>query len=248
MNNKRSQMMGIAVAAMGLLGLMPSVSADVVVISDTFTLNGTDRTVGAPLAGTVTEVGNRTWSLTGAETLSPTFATGGTVVGTPGFADNVLVSLSGISSAYTSVQADINPSGGAWAALVFNDNAGSMWYGSLMIILDNSGGYTLFKGNYAGTVVATGTAPTFTPNALNQVQMAYYAPSNSVSAWINGVNIVNAVSLGAYTPVLNYAGLAFYDGTGKEVDNFQVAIPEPVTASLLLLGLGGLLARRRNRA
>ncbi len=249
MNSKRSQMMGLAAVAVSLLGLAASASADVVVISDTFTLNETDRTVGADLRGTVTEVGNRTWIPAGpaGETQSPIFSTGGSVTGPAAATYTALVSLSGISSTYMSLQADINPAGGSWAGLAFNYSGDSMWYPSLLLVLDNGGGYTLFNSSIASIV--GGTATVFTPNAFNNVQLSYYAPSNSVSISINGVGVVNNLDLGAYTPpALNYAGVEFYSGDGKAVDNFQVAIPEPVTAGLLLLGLGGLLARRRNRA
>jgi hypothetical protein len=249
MNSKLSQMMGLAAVAVSLLGLAASASAGVVVISDSFTLNETDRTVGADLRGTTTEVGNRTWIPAGpaGETNSPVFATGDIVTGPAAGAYTTLVSLSGISSTYTSLQADINPTGGSWAALTFNYSSDSMWYPSLLLILDNGGGYTLFNSSISPIV--GGTATVFTPNAFNNVQLSYYAPSNSVNISINGVGVVNNLGLGAYTPPsLNYAGFDFYSGEGKAVDNFQVAIPEPVTASLLLLGLGGLLARRRNRA
>jgi len=246
MNNKLTQMMGVATVAMGLLGLASNALADVVVISDTFTLTPT-RTALSDLRGTVTEIGNRTWIPAGpaAETATPVFAaTGDMVIGTIHSSYTAIVPLSGISSTYTSLQMDINPSGSPWAAAAFAPNSNSMWYSSLALTLDNGGNYNLYANGFA-TQVATGTASNFTPDAFNTVYIGYYAPSNTVSAWINGTPVVNNASLGSFTPGLDYAGFYFYDGTGKAVDNFQVAIPEPVAASLLLLGLGGLLARRR---
>lgn len=249
MNRKLNQMMGVAAVAMGLLGLAASASADVVVISDTFTLNETTRKVGDPLNGTTTEVGSRTWNKPGVETYSPLFAAGNMVVGaTATSAYTAFVPLTGISSTYFSLQMDLNTSGAAWAALAFNSSDASMWYPSLLLTVDKNGGYNLLDNNIAPIPGASGTAPIFTSGAFNNIQLSYYAPSNRVSIAINGVAVVNNLSLGAYTPALNYAGFDFYDGAGKAVDNFQVVIPEPVSASLLLLGLGGLLARRRRSA
>lgn len=246
MSGKLTQAIGVTTLALSGFGMPPAAQAVTVAISDTFTLNGTERMVGNELRGTVTEIGNRTWGVAGSQAVSPIFAAGGMVVGTTATsACTAFVPLSGLSSTYMSLQVDLNASGSPWAAVAFNGSATSMWSDNLLLTVNNSGGYVLYDNGL--TYVTSGTAAIFTPDAFNQVRLDYDATANAVSAWINGVEIITNVSLGAYTPALNYAGFDFYAGAGagKAVDNFQVAIiPEPVIGGLLLFGLGGFLTRR----
>ena len=149
---------GFAAVAISLMGLAPDTqSATTVVIADTFALAAPHRLAGTALAGTVTETGGRTWVTAGGETRSPVFAAGGVVTGSTAAAYSALVPL-GFSGSLVSLQADLIPGGTPWAGVVFNHAAGSMWYDSLLLTLDNDRHYVLFADGVA-TRVAGGTAP-----------------------------------------------------------------------------------------
>jgi hypothetical protein len=228
-----------------------------VLIADAFTTGATPRAVGEPLLGTTTPVGGATW----VGNSSPLFMADNAVGNGTDPVPAAIVGFVSLASApagnkIVTVQADADFRGNSWGSVQFSNVAGTtsdVFASDLLLYFSQvgtSGSYVIFANDF-NTVVTSGNVTAIV--GANALQLSYDTASNTASAWINGNNVVNAVSLGAYTPVLNYAGFGAYDtvnhdATLTRVDNFQVdvtVVPEPGAISLLVLG--GVLACSRFR-
>jgi hypothetical protein len=186
-----------------------------VAIQDGFTNRSPDRDPGDPLTGTVAEVGGTTWSA-----LSGAISQVGGVPFTP---------PAGVSS----VEADVVMAGSEWVGIGFsNRDRGGYWtHGQAWMLLRPGGGFTVF-GNGTQQVLLRGRVqdylPNFNPAAWNRLRIDYDRARNAVSAWINGVLVVDQRAL-SFTPNIQHAGFHLYNlATGTQgqmkLDNFVVRV------------------------
>lgn len=232
----KRNMMKLNAAAFAAIATALCGSANaVVVISDSFSINPS-RAIASSVIGSNVEVGGKTWIHNGLDVSSPIIASspnGGAAIaqGSPGapVSYSTIVDLAGISSTQTAVQADLNPANSGWSAIIFSDTGGSMWNSSLMMLIDPVGKFSLYA-NHTSTFLTEAYAPTFHVGALNQLKMSYDSGGNTLTAWVNSVKVVDALTLGSYTPGLNYAGLTVNGAShanGPTMDNFMVSIADP---------------------
>lgn len=212
-------------------------------ISDSFTLNQTDREAGDGLAGTSVEIGGVTWS---AHPNLKFSSDGGITDGVGGTGVRVATVPIGGGGAYgnvVSVKADVNPAGVGSIGVGFinqhkdfrNGTAINLWvtltHGGTWALRQN-GDNTLQSGNIAN-------APHFHQGELNTVELIVDRNAETVDLLINGVTTLDnfAVTL-ASDAYLNRAGFQLTQPSGggqanvPRVDHFSApGLPEIVFPS-----------------
>ena len=92
-----------------------------------------------------------------------------------------------------------------------------------------------------------------TTGAFDEVSISWLKDTGLLNMTIGGPSVYNGFDLGGFNPGASDTKFAFAAATGTEsmdvfVDNISIiTVPEPSSASLLLLGIGGLIALRRSR-
>jgi hypothetical protein len=248
---KNRKLLGVSVAVVLAVCLTNGyVAASTFPISDSFTLNDTNREAGDTLNGVTTEAGGATWDA------------GGVVEFTAAGAITCDLTTAGARAAFVvmptawdtiEVSAKINPTGTDWTALTLgNSGLITNFISDVQVFatLNPDGEYQIFwDGNAHWTVKAD--APDFVSGDFNDMSLLYNKSENTVTLTINGTVAVNALDLDddSFTPSITAAGFRFNKPTAgsPQVDDFNLT-PEPATMVLLGLGGVGLLIRRRRRS
>lgn len=200
------------------------------IVKDTFAVNSAERTAGALLAETSVEKGNAEWSkVVGEGQLVLADAKGGAVVQAEGDSESsgfTYVSIPEARGGSLEILADLNPGtkpGESWVSAGFSASAGQAFWGagSLWITLRASGDFEIFA---RGTeiLLGRGVAPQFAKGGLNSVRLAYDPGTNSASAWINGVKVLDEAGLDDFSPQNRFAGIGFLKTESAVIDNFEV--------------------------
>lgn len=202
-----------------------------VVIKDTFAVNEM-RKANDPLAGTVTELGDRVWS--GPAKTSPLLASDFRVVTNPEGDDPAsnpdsvqwaYCPLDGLDGTTWSVKADLvspEPDGG-WVAVQFGSK--SVWGAQLLFMVRNDNVGVLYgEGNFTG--LGSFNCP---PNAgdvgeFRTLELVYDSTENRVTCFCDGVMVFEKVL--DFTPTTgDYAGFILAGkSAGRAATNFQVSV------------------------
>ncbi len=264
-----------ALAAALLIASMPAnASAGLLLLSDSFSLDGSSRVDGATIGGLPVEFSSAatptSWeSSYGAE---PTFQASGELSWTyPGsgptnFRLNADLTSAQLSGSHPIVlSADIMPGDTTWTALGFtdgttnplwgtdppnNDQAGQIW-----VTFDGSSrgpGNFVFFAN--GTTHGSGgNIGAINPDEYHHIEIRYEPATSLAMLSIDGT-LRKTLNLGAlgFTPNIGGAGIMPLFKSGQSgfagADNFMVTrVPEPSTAALALLALFGVTACRQRR-
>lgn len=99
--------------------------------------------------------------------------------------------------------------------------------GQIWMLMRQSGIWKVFA-NGTQIVLGSGTA-SVDPNALKTIQLRYYPQFKTVSAWINGVMVVNHASLGTFNPNIKRAGFDSFTADAipagsVQIDDFEVRV------------------------
>jgi hypothetical protein len=132
------------------------------------------------------------------------------------------------------------PNIGASIALGFTDNTDLQPFWSpggseLWIYISDTGGYEVYADDVTTSLSGppgAEPAPLFFPGEFNEVKLVYNTTANQLTAYINGVTVVNAANLGAFVPNIGAAGIFSYASAGQ-ADDFVAIVPEPVGVGML---------------
>jgi hypothetical protein len=266
----------LAVLAVALLtvGMPATASATLLLLSDSFSLDGSTRVDGGTIGGLPVEFSSAAtptlWeSSYGAD---PTFQAPGEISWTyPGsgptnFRLNADLSSEQLSGSHPIVlSADLTPGDTTWTALGFtdgttnpfwgtdppnNDQAGQIW-----LTFDgdarNPGRFVFFADGT--THGSSGGIGTIDPFASHHIEIRYEPATSLAMLSIDGT-LRRTLDLGAlgFTPNIGGAGIMTLFKSGESgfaaADNFLVTrVPEPSTAALALLALFGVTACRQRR-
>jgi hypothetical protein len=226
----------LLLAAFGVLLSMPA-TYGTVLISDSFSLNSSNRQAGSSLPGTTTEVGGVTWSGDG----SWKFTAGGMVQSASGSTD-ASVPLS-LGSDPVTVSVDMDFAGNtttSYGMLGLNYQTPTQPYlWTLWLFVRGNGQWALRQ---SGTDLASGSGLD-TGAGLHELKIGYDAVTGLASAWYDGAALAADKALTA-PPAVVRAGFGTSIG-GLSADNFVIdVVPEPVTLALVALGAVALLRRR----
>lgn len=219
-----------------------------VAISDSFTLNGTDREAGDPLNGTMTEVGGATWTAGPSDPASLynlVFGTSGGVVSTGDTALQMSVPFS--FSAYSSmgniatISSVVNFDQGSWFAIAFNYGpVGPNFNGKVWMLVTPDGGYQIFNN---GTSTFLGGGSVALNSGNNTFSFTYNESTQTlISADINGASLLSNVGIAAGAPI--DTAMFFWNGSGPDnlVSSISIdVVPEPSTTAMIVAAGGALL-------
>lgn len=243
-------------ALAALLAVALSSLQAVVIVSDDFSTNFTDREPGDTLNGVQVQVGGIYWE---APTASEFVSGGGVTANTTGNnGGSVKLKDNFTLNTYVSLTTTVKPTGSDWAGVGFGQGGlnSSSWFGNVQVwVLFTSGGAWNLWGN--GTAVATGSGvgldngfATITLKYTFATNVAEYSIVGDGTGSVSGSYDFDDVS---FSPNTDYAGFQFQPtvtANSPLITNFEVAtVPEP--GVLTLLGIGGawlLIARRRPAA
>ncbi|MBP1990110.1 LamG-like jellyroll fold domain-containing protein [Paenibacillus eucommiae] len=195
-------------------------------ISDSFAVDGVNRTAGSELNDTKTEVGERTWEA------SYAFVFAGS--GNEGY---VTSAYSGTRTAFvpyvpagtvSSLEVDIKPFGmEGWSAVGFSKEPSAFWGGGQIWMFIREDGYYNIWVNGTQNLLAAGSLASFDPDVYTHLRLEYNAETKTVSVWVNEDPILNATNIGGiqgFTPDIEYAGFMVNAQTPNEAafKNFQV--------------------------
>jgi hypothetical protein len=238
-----------------MLGLAATSPAAVTTIADSFSLNGTTRTVGAALGGLTTEVGGATWKAAENDFY---FMSAGGVTSPAGSwtAPSAAVALPA-ATALVTLTVGVNPynnlDGSQWCGIGFLNSDTTNWWGGagapqLWVYVKDDGNWafqcngwnTLGSGNLGGPITG-----------FHEWTIRYDPTTNQAKFSIDNVTLTDWTSLGAYTPTLAAAGIKIQSSPDSSIrqqfNNFAVTVPEPASLGLLLAAGGLLAGRRRHR-
>jgi hypothetical protein len=201
------------------------------VISDAFTNRSPDREVGDPLHGTATELGNRNWEAN----LSVVF--GANVITNTSTSNSHVAGVKFDSTDYAAnpiaiVEALVKVAGSEWIGVGFSRSAtGGYWgHGQVWILLKKNG-LTEIWANGTQHYLGGPQAPVFYPTGFNKMKVEYDAHSNTFSAWVNDVKLLDLydLNLKGFKPLITHAGFHMYNGSlgtqgQMKVDNFSVRV------------------------
>ncbi|MFC5403391.1 hypothetical protein, partial [Cohnella soli] len=213
-----------------------------VIISDTFSIDGVNRTVGSQLNGSQTEVGYVNWTTKSGQWAYPNayvFAeTAGEQYIKPSASDSLQanVPFEPQQNSQMSVEADLWPdsNGTGFMAIGFNKGESEFWYdGQIWMNIRGNGAYEIYA-NGTAIPIGQGTSTAFIPNQMNKLKVSYDSSLKTVTAWVNNEQVVDHFSLGSFTPDIQYTGFMVTSGdvNVQRIDNFvvrgvRVPLPEP---------------------
>ncbi|MBP1990518.1 S-layer homology domain-containing protein [Paenibacillus eucommiae] len=188
-----------------------------ILIEDQFEVNGTTRTAGDPLVGTLTESGQLLWD--GSTTL--VFAGSGEA-GYVTAANNAnqlaAVPFSPEPGGVAVIEADVKPAGSDWVAIGFSKGTDGYWTdGQFWIRILPSGHYSVMAKT--NVELLSGEAPSFDPNGYTRLKLQYNAAEQTVSAWINGINVADEhdwSEITGFTPDIRFAGFMISSATANQ--------------------------------
>ena len=186
---------------------------------------------GSGLNGTTSEFGAKVWqSHSGAVFAAPGWITNGGTVPPYGFLPFHPNEAGGKAVV---IEADLNiDSVGQhdWMSLGFHTQPGSIWGGNgeIWLLIRRDGRYTVFVQSTTDTLANGQLSLNPREKAAPKRAVLKYDPATrQVSAWINGINVLDGVSLPTgFTPVINYAGFTTHSANLRPqeifVDNFEI--------------------------
>jgi hypothetical protein len=207
--------------------------ATTMVARDLFTNNSTDRKVGDPLRLTTTDAGgNLTWSAGQSVVLGINHVTHTTDV--PHCAATLPFDPSSFSGNRVAiVEAGVHPTGpewSPWAAIGFSKSlTGNFWSdGQVWMYLRVNGNLAVYANGTTHQLVST-QASYYNPNGYNHLKLEYDWVSHTVSAWANGVKVLDSYDLDTLglTPAISRAGLHLAStkpGTELYLDSFELSV------------------------
>ncbi len=198
------------------------------VTRDSFANNTGPRAVGAPVSGTQSEFGARTWAATGTlvfGTCELTTSIGGDVTHAGGvpFAPPVNPALP-----IHAIESDLVLDGTKWIGMGFSpDAAGGLWSSGTVWVLVRPTGEWSAHANGLQMTVGSGVAPTFSPSGLNHVELRYNRTTNQVRVNVNANTVLPDYQLGSFVPSLAFADVHVQTAPGSapgqaRVDSFRV--------------------------
>jgi len=212
-----------------------------VAISDTMAPDGINRIAGGQLVGQETQVGDRIWQG------SDTFVFAGD--NQEGFvtADRTANSIAGVpfvpAGDVTSIEADIKPKGSPdWFALGLSTGLNGYWSDGQLWMFIRADGYYNVWADKTNHLLGYGQASSFDENGFTHLKLEYDNAAKSITAWINGVKVVDEYDLGninGFEPDIRYAGFFIAPSSANEqaIRNFIVRgeaqpLPDPMPVSI----------------
>lgn len=167
------------------------------VIRDSFANNTSPRPVGAPLSGTQTERGARTWSAVSTVVLGTsevTTSVGGSTAHPAGVPFNPPADP---NLSENVVEADLILAGTDWIAVGFSLSGTSGFWGDGQVwaTLSENGGWAALAHGLTH-LIGTGQAPEMIPGGLNKLSVHHDRNTNEVSVNVNGNRVLNDFDLG----------------------------------------------------
>lgn len=200
------------------------------VARDTFANAPASRPPGAPLGGTLSELGTKTWSADPTLVFAQnevTTSTGdlGPHVGGIAFAPPL-----DTARPKNAVEADFILTGTNWIGLGFSLSAqGGLWGdGQVWALIRPTGSYTIYA-NGLDHLIAGGTCPVFHATSLNKLRVEHNRPDNLLSVFVNQVPVLLRFDLDSIPlePSLAFASAHIQTAPGSaagqaRMDNFRV--------------------------
>ena len=164
---------------------------------DPFTLNGSDRVIGAPLVGTAAGLPDDPIWLGRLNPVELVFGDNGE--GFVGNAENVSgqlvatvpydISQMPTDSVFT-LAGEVEVDDAGWAAIGFSRTALHDFTvdGQLWVLVRSTGSYQVYADGLVP--LTSGSASDFTPSAFNELKLEYDSIAQTVSAWINSEQIL----------------------------------------------------------
>ncbi len=207
-----------------------------VIISDSFTLNGTTRTAGASLSGP-TEVGGVNWSSNTAWKFDSTGAVTASVTQVESVASPV--------TSGTTLSLDLNfngYSGGSYAMIGLNNTTPTQPYNwQLWLFVKGTGDWALRQ---VSTTKASGSGLSVS-GGYHNVKIEYDPTTSQASVWFDTTQLAGGLDVSGMAAI-SCLGFGSANIANMQADNFVVAtVPEPVTLVLLMAGSTVALLRRR---
>ncbi len=160
------------------------------IVSETFTYVGPFRAPGRSLNGAYSEIGGILW------TAGPNLVfNGGTVsTMTTGAGEFATVPISepgiGITSPIASVRAKLDPAGSNWAAIGFSTNHAGVFGGEVWMLVKNATQTVDVTADGLSHLLTSVPIPQPT-GGFSDAILSYDQSSNTVSAWVNGEQILS---------------------------------------------------------
>jgi hypothetical protein len=197
-------------------------------VIDTFTFKGQPN---IPLNGNKTEKGNLTWVAhnsveygSGVIRNANGGAGGSHIGGVPFILDP--------SRPLATVAAEVKVYGSEWIGIGFSRSAtGSYWsHGRVWMLLRPNGVVTIFADS-TNLILHQQTVPNFNPGVYNALAIAFNKTDKTVSAWVNGVKILDNYDLKMHDPFdlnISHTGFHMYNSNLSisrlmEIDYFAVS-------------------------
>lgn len=202
-------------------------------IGDSFKAGGA-RPAGAPLNGSIPEIGKLPWKAVGNAVIRED---GALTVGSENGATGWMALDPRLSEVPFTAQMDCQPATTDWVGLSLGGELSDFFKTSVLtIILRPNGGYSVFAGNGATTFtrpLANGKAEKYNETGWNRLELRYDPKSGLLTAIINGQKVVDGKNVleAVAGAKINFAGFRFNETTGTAprtqakipaVDNFAI--------------------------
>lgn len=204
-------------------------------IRDRFDNVGTGRQVGSPLNGTLTQVGNRTWTANTSAGFGTGILTNLATGGAIGGVTFVPAQQTTATGARLEAWVDSRTGGSGWTGIGYSRSAtGGYWTdGQIWMYLRTNGRLQVAAdGTRLSLYDSVGAAPGFVAG-LNRLTLDYDWDTNSIRAWLNGTPLSLAVpdlDLVAFDPNIQFVGFhghpeAGFNGTPPlKIDDFHLRL------------------------
>ncbi|MFA4944190.1 MAG: hypothetical protein WC789_05760 [Lentisphaeria bacterium] len=203
-------------------------------IEDSFTV-GADRPAGSPLAGSMTEKGERVWRTKGNAALFVLTPEG--QVGNGNINGGKMVALLDCvpDAGYQEIkiEADIQPGAAQWLGMGFSKGDDLFWSketpGQLWLVITKGGQAQIFA-NATATMLKGVKAEEygFDPEKPVHAEILYNRPANAVTVTLNGQKVLDARALGDFQPDIKTAGIMDNfpqpNDPKMRLDNFTVSV------------------------
>lgn len=261
------------IGALVFLSSCVGLSAQTIIVQDTFTLNSSDREAGDTLDKTapeVTQISGAIWKVNGATPSAFVFAESGGITNGLSSAAEARIAISTPSASIT-VKTDVTTGSSAqWvAAGLLSSATTSNWIRGtgadsvLWTLIKPNGAWEAYA-NGTSTKLAGGTVAGFSSNSMYTLGVTYDPIAHTTSSFLTTSDGITTTLLDNYN-VSSLVSASSIVATGVRVngssiaedsvlfDNFLVttsAIPESQTVSMILTGmivLAAVIGRRRTR-
>jgi hypothetical protein len=200
-------------------------------IADSFNIGGTRQT-GNSLKGSSTEIGGLAWKVLGEGVIRADGAL--TTSNTKSVVASVPLAPEVQQSPFK-VQIDCQPTTADWVGVALGGELSDFFKTArIILILRPSGNFALFAGNDAELwkkPLLQGKAPKFDSTGWNTLELELDPVKKSLSATINGVDVIRDKALGEAFPSaqIQYAGFRINESAATQpntpaIDNFAVTL------------------------